>query len=127
MGTGSGYQAAVLSQLVPEVYSIERIEPLLINAAARLDRLGIENVRLIHGDGNAGLPEFAPYDGILVTAAPEGIPTALIQQLKVGGRLVIPVGGRQGQSLLRITRMLNDTVTEVFDAVVFVPMLDGVR
>lgn len=92
VGTGSGYQAAVLSRLVARVYSIELLEPLAASAAATLQRLRCDNVTVRRGDGYAGWPEEAPFDIILVTAAPEEVPEALVAQLKPGGRLVVPVG-----------------------------------
>ncbi len=92
VGTGSGYQAAVLSRLVAKVFSIEIVEPLARSAAETLQRLGYANVTVRQGDGYAGWPEEAPFDLILVTAAPEEVPEALVAQLKPGGRLVVPVG-----------------------------------
>jgi len=94
VGTGSGYQAAILAELVKEVYSIEIIEPLAEAARARLARLGYDNVRVRLGDGYYGWPEHAPFDAIVVTAAASHIPPPLLQQLKPGGRMIIPVGSR---------------------------------
>jgi protein-L-isoaspartate(D-aspartate) O-methyltransferase len=103
VGTGSGYQAAILSGLVKQVYSVEIVEELAVSAAAVLDRLGYDNVTVRAGDGYAGWPEHAPFDGIIVTAAADEIPPPLLQQLKPGGKLVIPVGAEHGyQELLLI-------------------------
>ncbi len=103
VGTGSGYQAAVLAGLVKHVYSVEIVEELAVSAAAVLDRLGYDNVTVRAGDGYAGWPEHAPFDGIIVTAAADEIPPPLLQQLKPGGKLVIPVGAEHGyQELLLI-------------------------
>jgi len=104
IGTGSGYQCAVLAQLVREVYSIEIVEPLGLAARTLFDTLGYRNITTRIGDGHEGWPEHAPYDGIIVTAAAREIPLALLEQLKPGARLVIPVGGGFGQELLCITR-----------------------
>lgn len=105
VGTGSGYQAAVLSKLVSQVYSLEIIEPLAETARQRLRRLGYTNVDVISGDGYSGWPEQAPYDGILVTAASEKIPPPLIQQLKPGSKLVIPVeSGFFSQELISVEK-----------------------
>lgn len=125
IGTGSGYQCAILAQLVRRVYSIERIEALLQLARPRFRELGLRNIHLKHSDGRIGLPEYAPYDGILVTAAPLGIPEALLQQLKLGGRLVLPTKSRGGQMLVRITRIGDGYHQENLEAVNFVPLLGG--
>jgi protein-L-isoaspartate(D-aspartate) O-methyltransferase len=126
VGTGSGYQAAVLAQLVPRVYTVERIESLVARARQRFRQLGLRNVRASYADGTLGLAEFAPYDAIITTAAAETVPQALLEQLSpLGGHLIIPVGGRQHQTLLRITRKNADYTQERFDPVVFVPLLSG--
>lgn len=125
VGTGSGYQTAVLAQLVDQVFSVERIRPLQEKARKRLQRLKLHNVMLRHTDGGMGWPEKAPFDGILVTAAPREIPHELLEQLTVGGRLVIPVGHDE-QILKRITRVAEDKYeTETLEAVRFVPLLSG--
>jgi protein-L-isoaspartate(D-aspartate) O-methyltransferase len=108
VGTGSGYQAAILGELAGEVYTIEIIEPLGLKAAATLERLGYKNVHTRIGDGYAGWPEHAPYDAIVVTAAPDHIPNALIEQLKPGGRLVIPVGDFE-QELVVVEKLADGT------------------
>lgn len=100
IGTGSGYQAAVLAELVAEVYTIEIIEPLALRAATTLRRLGYGNVHWRIGDGSVGWPEAAPFDGVIVTCAPEAVPATLIAQLKNGGRMLIPVGPPAEQTLL---------------------------
>jgi protein-L-isoaspartate(D-aspartate) O-methyltransferase len=104
VGTGSGYQAAVLAQLAKDVHSIERIPELAEQARKNLEAAGIDDVIVHIGDGSRGLPEHAPYDAIAVAAAAPGFPNALYEQLKVGGRLVVPVGGRRGQRLEVIVR-----------------------
>ncbi|MCP3869325.1 MAG: protein-L-isoaspartate(D-aspartate) O-methyltransferase [Gammaproteobacteria bacterium] len=126
IGTGSGYQTAVLSQLVKRIYSVERIGALQNQARRRFQSLGIRNIRLHHSDGGMGLPEYAPFDGILVTAAPEGIPLALVNQLKPGGRMVLPIGADQEQVLVRVTRTNTGYEKELLERVVFVPLLGGV-
>jgi len=126
IGTGSGYQTAVLAALVPKIYTVERIEPLARQARQRFRRLGLRNVRASYSDGTEGLPDFAPYDAIITTAAAEVIPQALLQQLsRSGGRLVIPVGGRARQSLMLITRRGDRFQQETMDPVIFVPLLSG--
>jgi protein-L-isoaspartate(D-aspartate) O-methyltransferase len=99
IGTGSGYQAAILAEIVKQVYTIERVEELANRAKDTLAELGYDNVEVIIGDGSKGLPEYAPYDGIIVTAAAPEIPQTLVDQLKEGGKIVIPVGGKMTQSL----------------------------
>lgn len=126
VGTGSGYQAAILSQLVPKVFSVERIVALQTKARERYHMLGINNIALKHSDGSWGWPQHAPYKAIIVTAAPEEVPQGLLEQLDIGGIMVIPVGGQQGvQKLLLITREANQFVEEELDAVKFVPLLNG--
>ena len=111
VGTGSGYQAAVLAELVDEVHSIEIVEPLATTARQRLRRLGYDNVRVIHGDGYKGLPDEAPFDGIVVTAAAPEIPPPLEEQLAPGGRMVIPVGPRFSiQSLVLVEKTADGTI-----------------
>ena len=127
VGTGSGYQAAVLAQLVPKVYTVERIEPLVQLARQRFRQLGLRNIRAAHSDGTVGLPDFAPYDAIIVTAASEIVPEALLEQLAPdGGRLVIPVGGRDAQTLTLFTRTEEGIERASLDPVVFVPLLNGI-
>jgi protein-L-isoaspartate(D-aspartate) O-methyltransferase len=122
VGTGSGYQAAVLAQLATEVYSIEIIEPLAQRASQTLQRLGYSNVHVKQGNGYEGWPEHAPYDAILVTAAPTRVPSALVDQLAMGGKLVVPVG-YSSQTILVITRHLTGLSTEYTIPVRFVPMV----
>ena len=124
VGTGSGYQAAVLAALVRQVYSIEIIEPLADEARARLERLGYDNVTTTLGDGYFGWAEHAPFDAIVVTAAASHVPPPLIAQLKPGGRMVIPVGGRfMVQYLLLLEKSLaGEIVTRQITAVRFVPL-----
>lgn len=121
IGTGSGYQAAVLARCVDQVDTIEIVPRLGNQASAVLKRLGYRNVHVRIGDGFDGWPERAPFDAVLLTAAPEKVPQPLIDQLRVGGRLVAPVG-RDVQDLVVITRTERGVVTEVIDAVQFVPM-----
>lgn len=125
VGTGSGYQAAVIAPLAEQVYSVERIQPLLEQARQRLADLGLRNVRLKHSDGNWGWPEYAPFDAIIATAAPEQVPQALLDQLVIGGRLVMPVGPSGSQELILITRTADGVERQVLDRVSFVPMRLG--
>ena len=126
IGTGSGYQAALLAELAGTVYTIEIVEPLAREAAERLKRLGYRNVVTKTGDGYRGWPEHAPFDAIMVTAAPREVPQPLIDQLKPGGRLVVPVGGQvAGQSLLLMEKQADGRVTRRnILAVRFVPLTD---
>jgi protein-L-isoaspartate(D-aspartate) O-methyltransferase len=125
VGTGCGYQTAVLAPLVTHLYTIERIEPLLARARERLKELGIRNVRFRHGDGSLGWKAHAPYDGILVAAAPLTVPEALIKQLKVGGRLVVPIGPDGEQQLVRFTQREQRVERVPLGPVAFVPLLGG--
>jgi protein-L-isoaspartate(D-aspartate) O-methyltransferase len=125
VGTGCGYQTAVLAPLVARLYTIERIEPLLVRARERLKELGIRNVRFRHGDGTLGWKTHAPFDGILVAAAPLTVPEALVKQLRVGGRLLVPIGPEGEQELVRFTRREQSVQRESIGAVAFVPLLGG--
>jgi len=125
IGAGSGYQAAVLSKLAKKVYAIEIIPELVGNARLALDALGIDNVEVICADGRKGWPDGAPYDGIVVAAAAEEVPPALIEQLKEGGRLVIPVGGNWGQSLQTSRKRGDELESEELCRCVFVPLVYG--
>ncbi len=126
VGTGSGYQAAILSQLFTRVYSVERIVALQTQARERFHMLSISNISLKHSDGCWGWSENAPYKAIIVTAAPEKVPQGLLEQLAVGGCMVIPVGGQQSiQKLLLISRKEDKFIKKELDAVNFVPLLEG--
>ncbi|MDH3993345.1 MAG: protein-L-isoaspartate(D-aspartate) O-methyltransferase [Gammaproteobacteria bacterium] len=124
IGTGSGYQTAILAQLVGEVYSVERIKPLQQKARQRLRQLKLRNVHMNHADGGMGWEERGPFDGIMSTAAPEQIPEELLRQLAMDGRLVIPVGGDR-QHLQVVTRTAEGYETEIVEAVNFVPLRPG--
>jgi protein-L-isoaspartate(D-aspartate) O-methyltransferase len=124
IGTGSGYQAAVLSRLVRQVWSIEVVPELAAGAAEALKRLGYDNVTVRQGDGAAGWPEHAPFDGIIVTAQAADVPPALVEQLAPHGRLVIPLGGSGTQMLSVVTRNPDGTVArEAILPVAFVPLV----
>jgi len=125
VGTGCGYQTAVLAPLVKKVYSIERIEPLAKRAKVTLKELGIGNVMLKYGDGTKGWKSQKPFDGILVAAAPLSVPEALFAQLANRGRLIVPVGPEGAQELVRFTRNGDQIEREVLGAVAFVPLLGG--
>lgn len=125
VGTGCGYQTAILAPLVRRVYTVERIASLLEQARARFAALRLRNIRAKHADGGMGMPEFAPFDGIIVTAAPEGIPLTLVDQLKPGGRMILPIGGPDGQALVRVTKTADGYERELLEAVHFVPLLGG--
>jgi protein-L-isoaspartate(D-aspartate) O-methyltransferase len=125
VGTGCGYQTAVLAPLVKKIYSIERIAPLSKRAQKTLKELGIGNVKLKHGDGTVGWKSQKPFDGILVAAAPLAVPEALFAQLANKGRLIVPVGPEGRQQLLRFTRNGDQIDREILGAVAFVPMLGG--
>ncbi len=125
LGSGSGYQTAILASLVDEICAIERIKPLLERARKQLRALRVRNVRLRHGDGLDGWASEAPFDLILGAAAPERLPTQLLEQLAPGGRLILPVGGEQ-QQLMMVTATPEGYVEEVIEEVNFVPMVRGV-
>ncbi len=125
VGTGSGYQTAVLAPLVTELWSVERIAALVQIARQRLRSLHLRNVHVRHGDGHVGWPQQAPYDAILVTAAPAKLPEGLLPQLHVGGLLIAPVGVRGAQQLITVTRTRSGYEQEILGHVSFVPLLAG--
>jgi protein-L-isoaspartate(D-aspartate) O-methyltransferase len=125
IGTGCGYQTAVLAPLVGRIYTIERLEALQKRAREHLLELGVRNVRYRHGDGALGWKSQGLFDGILVAAAPLSIPEALLEQLAVGGRLIVPVGAEGGQQLLRLTQREQGVERRVLAAVSFVPLVGG--
>ncbi len=126
IGTGSGYQCAVLAQLVEKVYTVERIEELLRNARRMFRKIGLSNIRSKHADGRLGWPEEAPFDGIILTAAGATLDEALLDQLAPDGTLVAPVGPAGKQTLLRVRAVENEWVRESLGAVSFVPLLGGI-
>jgi protein-L-isoaspartate(D-aspartate) O-methyltransferase len=125
IGTGCGYQTAILAPFVQHIYSVERIHPLLERAKQNLRQLNVNNVSLRHSDGWHGWRSQAPFQGIICAAAPEDIPLELLEQLDEGGRLIIPVGGRGRQSLMRITRDGDEFRRRELSPVSFVPLVEG--
>lgn len=125
VGTGCGYQAAVLAQLVDEVCTVERIEPLFRSARRRLRQLGYRNIRFKLANGAWGWEDRGPFDAIVVAAAPERVPEALLAQLAPGGRMLIPIGGRDDQALMRYVREADGIRCSRLDRVSFVPLVDG--
>ena len=123
IGTGCGYQAAILARVAKQVFTIEYHPALAASAAARLDRLGYSNVHVHCGDGTRGLPDFAPFDAILVAAAAPSVPAPLLPQLPEGGRIIIPVGDVENQELQLIERMGNSVRTTILEPCRFVPLL----
>ena len=127
IGTGSGYQAAVLSQLCTKIYSIDRHQELYINTSELLNRIGYKSIRTLLGDGYKGAPRFAPFDKVIITAGASSIPSPLLQQLKVGGHLIIPVGISEDKTMKKITKIDVDQYEEQsFGIFHFVPFLQGV-
>lgn len=127
IGAGCGYQSAVLAQLAGRVFSIERIAAFVNKLRNRMHELKLTNVRVRHGDGFEGWPSNGPFDAILVAAAPVGVPEALVEQLALGGRLIIPVGRAGDQELLLLTRTVGGFEEQILEKVSFVPLLDGTR
>lgn len=125
VGTGSGYQAAVLAQLVNKVVTVERISGLLDKAVVLFRLLGLRNIQYKHADGVMGWPEKGPFDGIIVTASPRRVPEELIAQLKVGGRMIVPLGQPSHQELILLCKTQDGTTSRVLEAVKFVPLIGG--
>ena len=126
IGTGCGYQAAVLARVAKEVYSVERVAPLLAKARKHFRELRLSNVRLRHGDGQLGMPEVAPFDAILISASATHVPRELLGQLEVGGRMILPMRQGREQRLWMIERSAHGYVEKKMDIVNFVPLLPGV-
>jgi protein-L-isoaspartate(D-aspartate) O-methyltransferase len=127
VGTGCGYQTSILAQLSGRVFTVERIKGLQNRARQKMKLLGLRNVQFRHSDGGMGWPELAPFDGIIVTASPRRVPRELLDQLTPGGRLVIPVGDADGQTLQLITLEEGEMQVEVLEQVRFVPLLSGTK
>lgn len=123
IGTGSGYQAAIIAQIAYEIYSIERFSSLLDFAEKNISQLGYDNIHLIHGDGTLGYKKAAPYDKIIVTAGAPEVPSSFLQQLEIGGKLVIPVGSGYSQVLKKIIKIEEGTEEEKITGCVFVPLI----
>lgn len=123
VGTGSGFQTALLAQLVAHVYSVERIRELSMRARSAIDAMRLSNVALLVGDGTIGWSRYAPYDAILVTAGGPSIPPALVEQLAIGGRMLIPIGDREQQQLTLVTRTSEGIEQREITGCVFVPLL----
>jgi protein-L-isoaspartate(D-aspartate) O-methyltransferase len=126
IGTGCGYQTALLGRVAKQVYSIERLAALIRKARKHLREAGISNVHLRHGDGHSGMPEVAPFDAIVMTAAAARAPAALLEQLAVGGRMVLPMAGKSEQHLYVIERTDKGYAERRMDPVRFVPLLPGI-
>ncbi len=128
VGTGCGYQTTILSKVFQQVYSVERIEALVHRAREAMYRLGVRNAKIRYADGYLGWTQYAPFDAIVVTAAPEAIPAPLLEQLAIGGRLVIPVGGdKQIQQLVVVDRSATGFTQRIVEAVRFVPLVSGLK
>lgn len=127
VGTGCGYQTSILAQLCDRVYTVERIKGLQNRARQKLKLLGLRNVQFRHSDGSLGWAEQAPFDGIMVTASPRRVPQELVDQLSPNGRMIIPVGGSDGQKLQLITLEDGEMQVEVLEQVRFVPLLSGTK
>ena len=127
IGTGCGYQAAVLAQLTDNLYSVERIQHLLDQARVNLQKVDLQQVKLKHADGHFGLPEAAPFDTIIAAAAASRVPQGLLQQLAIGGRLALPLGTGDNQCLALVERKVDGFVETRLDPVKFVPMLPGTQ
>ena len=125
IGTGSGYQAAILSKLAQSVYTVERHPELARQAAETLSRLGLSNVTVVTGDGSVGLPEYAPFDAIVVSAAAAQIPPALFEQLREGGRMIIPVGPPETQELQLVRKQAGKALVSLREGCRFVPLISG--